>query len=77
MSILEQHWEVPSNSSLEPQLGKGSKVVHPHHGRDFKLKFWGLLLIIPACKLILLISFHVKMQLWFSFNFYNAIRFNL
>ena len=30
----------------------------------------GLLLIIPACKLILLIVFHMKMQLWLFFNFY-------
>ena len=30
----------------------------------------GLLLIIPACKLILLTVFLMKMQLWFSFNFY-------
>ena len=45
-------------------MGKGSPVVGPLHGWDFRLQFWGFV-----------ISLHAKTQLWFFFNFYNAVCF--
>lgn len=60
-SRLEQNWEAPHiNSNVDSQLGKGltrevwplPPTPHRHPGRDFKLRLWGLLLIIPDRKLI-------------------------
>ena len=65
ISRLEQHWEVPPQSGAP--TGKGSWKVHPPHGRDFRLKFWGLPFIMPGCctQTDSIISLLAKLQFWF------------